>query len=230
LYRGVAFDFADTLAELSPSRESLIVDLCRDHAKTVLSEQRVALAYRLLDSLNPYSSVTIRSATAKRAFYLQYNQKLLTLLGMSHLIGPEQVYDGFASKTPHWRLKQGVQSMLARLSQSNLSLALLSNFDTKLYDVLARLGIDHYFQQICVSQELGVEKPSPKFFEQMTSRLDVQPSECYYFGDSYTLDFLPGTLFGLSAYLLDEAQLYPHLSSRLSLITEAEIIMLGATG
>jgi FMN phosphatase YigB (HAD superfamily) len=159
LYRGVAFDFADTLAELSPSRESLIVDLCRDHAKTVLSEQRVALAYRLLDSLNPYSSVTIRSATAKRAFYLQYNQKLLTLLGMSHLIGPEQVYDGFASKTPHWRLKQGVQSMLARLSQSNLSLALLSNFDTKLYDVLARLGIDHYFQQICVSQELGVEKP-----------------------------------------------------------------------
>jgi HAD superfamily hydrolase (TIGR01509 family) len=52
-----------------------------------------------------------------------------------------------------------------------------------IHRMIDRLGIRHLFQDIVVSDDLGVSKPDPEIFRVALSRLGVQASSAVYVGD-----------------------------------------------
>jgi len=71
-------------------------------------------------------------------------------------------------------------------------LAILSNgLSDVQYRKLKTLGIEHLFEYIVLSGELGIWKPDPRIFLKAAELLAREPEECIYIGDSYDTD-IPG--------------------------------------
>ena len=66
------------------------------------------------------------------------------------------------------------------------------------YGRLASAGISGFFEEIFISQELGVNKPSPEFFERCFARIPGFDRErCILLGDSLTSDIRGGINAGV---------------------------------
>ncbi|WP_457620959.1 TIGR02253 family HAD-type hydrolase [Methanopyrus sp.] len=66
--------------------------------------------------------------------------------------------------------------------------AVTSGLAVKQWEKLIRLGIHHFFHEVVISEEIGVEKPNPKIFIEAARRLGVKPEEAVYVGDRLDKD------------------------------------------
>jgi len=66
------------------------------------------------------------------------------------------------------------------------TLALISNFDhpTYLRSLLAKSGLEPYFDAVAISGELGVKKPDPAIFVHALHETDLKAHEVIYVGDT----------------------------------------------
>jgi putative hydrolase of the HAD superfamily len=82
-------------------------------------------------------------------------------------------------------LRSCAKNMLKKLSR-NYKLGLVSNFTYApvIYAGLRKLDINHFFNAILVSHEVGWRKPHPKIFKEALKRLRVSAHETVYVGDS----------------------------------------------
>ena len=102
-----------------------------------------------------------------------------------------------------FRVFPEVREVLQELRQRGLALAVLSNWDIFLPDVLQLLDLHHFFEFILTSAEVGVQKPAPQIFECALERAGVlrpglAASECYYIGDHYEGDVLGARAAGMT--------------------------------
>jgi FMN phosphatase YigB (HAD superfamily) len=81
--------------------------------------------------------------------------------------------------------------------------AVISNADGKIEDVLQRCGIAPCFQTITDSGLVGYEKPHPEIFRQALNSMNAAPEESLYVGDVYSVDYLGATGAGMQAMLMD---------------------------
>ncbi|MGA8489807.1 MAG: HAD family hydrolase [Terriglobales bacterium] len=96
---------------------------------------------------------------------------------------------------------------LLRLRQ-RYPLAVISNADGKIADVLARCGIVDCFLTITDSGLVGYEKPHPAIFEAALRDMNVAPEQSLYVGDMYSVDYLGATQAGMQAILFDVSGAY----------------------
>ncbi len=205
------FDFADTLAELQPGRQDVVADHIRRVAGIAVPAEHIARCYKAVDLLMQYSSVNTRTTAQRAEFYLDYNQRLLALLGVLHKVPPESLFEAFGRHEKHWVLKPGVRETLAALRERGYKIGIISNFDTRLEQIVhERLELGGLVDHLHISQSEGVEKPDPKFYLVFFERHGIPIERSFYLGDSYVLDFLPAIGIGLKTWLLDEAGLYTH--------------------
>ncbi len=61
------------------------------------------------------------------------------------------------------------------------------------------LGVEHYFEAIMYTEELGREfwKPSPRGFEKLLEMLEARPEQAAYVGDNEAKDFIAPNRLGL---------------------------------
>jgi HAD superfamily hydrolase (TIGR01549 family) len=83
-------------------------------------------------------------------------------------------------------LRDGAENLLDRITMENCKLGLISNFTYApvIYASLRKLGIDHFFNSIVVSEETGWRKPHKRIFQTVLQRLGVTAVEAVYVGDS----------------------------------------------
>ena len=82
-----------------------------------------------------------------------------------------------------WRLRPGILSLLETLDQENRRLAIASNFDHRLPDVLEALKIKHFFKSITLPSDLGHAKPDRAIFEHAARTLGAEVNQLVYIGD-----------------------------------------------
>ncbi|HVF10603.1 MAG TPA: HAD-IA family hydrolase [Abditibacteriaceae bacterium] len=119
---------------------------------------------------------------------------------------PELIYD-IMSDALAFRAFPEVITVLEALRQKGLAMAVLSNWDIFLPDVLQSLGLLHFFAFILTSAEIGVQKPAPRIFECALQRARVlhpglAASGCYYIGDHYEGDVLGARAAGMTPFWL----------------------------
>jgi len=71
-----------------------------------------------------------------------------------------------------------------------------NGISVKQWDKLIRLGIALYFDEVFVSEELGIKK-GPAFFRYILKKIKAEPKECVMIGDREDMDILPAKAVGL---------------------------------
>jgi HAD superfamily hydrolase (TIGR01509 family) len=98
---------------------------------------------------------------------------------------------------------------LEALRARGLRLVVVSNANGTLLAHMERLGMTARFDYILDSQDEGVEKPDPRFFEIALTRSGARRETTIHVGDLYYVDVVGARNAGLRAVLLDEANLRP---------------------
>jgi putative hydrolase of the HAD superfamily len=102
-------------------------------------------------------------------------------------------------------------------------MAVISNADGKIAEVLTRCEIADCFASITDSGLVGYEKPHPAIFQAALQAMDAMPEESLYVGDVYSVDYLGSTQAGMQAMLFDVAGAYRGLGvARVESLEELE--------
>ena len=95
-----------------------------------------------------------------------------------------------------------VPRTLLQLRENGYQLYVATNGNAiKQWDKLIRLGVALYFEEVFVSDEIGIEKSKP-FFKKVLTRLKVEPSSCIMIGDKEAFDTGPAKESGMHALLV----------------------------
>lgn len=95
------------------------------------------------------------------------------------------------------------------LAAAGLRLAVVSNWDAGLGDVLADLGVAGRFEAVVVSAVVGAGKPDPAIFAHALSALGVSPTRALHCGDHPELDCAGAQRAGVRGVLIDRSNAYP---------------------
>jgi HAD superfamily hydrolase (TIGR01549 family) len=98
---------------------------------------------------------------------------------------------------------------LEALRRRGLRLVVVSNANGTLLAHMERLGLTARVDVILDSEDEGVEKPDPRFFEIALARSGACKETTIHVGDLYYVDVIGARSAGLRGVLLDEADLRP---------------------
>jgi len=96
----------------------------------------------------------------------------------------------------------GIENTLSSLSM-NFSLGIAANQVRSCRKALLKLNFLKYFDLVGLSEELGVEKPSLKFFKTILKRANIEPSNAIMIGDRIDNDILPANKMGMKTIWLN---------------------------
>jgi putative hydrolase of the HAD superfamily len=119
----------------------------------------------------------------------------------------EEVFAYFAGSEA-WELYPDTLATLQALEERGKELGIVSNFDSRLYEILVGLGIDRFFESVTLSSFAGAAKPSPQIFIRALAKHGAVPQEAWHIGDSLKEDVHGARAAGIKAVFLqreDEA-------------------------
>jgi len=114
----------------------------------------------------------------------------------------QELYDLFA-RAECWRLFEDTIPVLDLLKGKGLRLAVISNWDHRLFSIVDQLGLSAYFEQVTASSAMGTAKPGKRIFEAALEGMRIPASEGLHVGDSLEDDYHGASRAGLRAVLLD---------------------------
>ncbi len=108
----------------------------------------------------------------------------------------------------HWdQIRPGTREALEQLA-ARYQIAVISNADGKIAELLARCGIADCFGTITDSGIVGHEKPHPVIFQTALASMGAKPGDSLYIGDVYAVDYCGATRAGMEAVLFDVCGAY----------------------
>ncbi len=114
----------------------------------------------------------------------------------------DEVYEAFGTADA-WEIYSEVPEVLQQLQLQGYELGVISNFDTRFFEIVRGLRLGHLFDSITISSIVGSAKPSPKIFRHALDQHVIEPEEAMHVGDDHKEDFDGATNAHLSGVLLD---------------------------
>lgn len=102
-----------------------------------------------------------------------------------------------------WRLSPDAGRVLRVFRDRGLRIGMVTNYDSRVLDVLESLGIRGFFDHVTISTLVGAAKPDPQIFIEACDALSCPPDEAVHVGDDYEEDWLGASQAGLGACLYD---------------------------
>lgn len=97
----------------------------------------------------------------------------------------------------------GARSLLTRLRQLNIRIAILSDFQIEhQFEKLRRLDLLDLVDDVITSEEVGVEKPSSKMFLTALARIGASAERTIMIGDSVAKDMIGASRCGIHGLLI----------------------------
>ena len=95
----------------------------------------------------------------------------------------DEVFEAFRTANL-WTVYPEVPRVLQRLKSQGYELGVISNFDTRFFEIYRGLHLDQYFDSVSISSLAGAAKPSPKIFQYALAQHVCDPEEAVHIGDS----------------------------------------------
>jgi putative hydrolase of the HAD superfamily len=140
----------------------------------------------------------------------------------------EELFETFRNDA--WELFPETIRVLKALKSSGFKLGIISNFDSRIYDVCSKLGIIDFFDSIVISSEVGFAKPMVGIFNIALKRNNVRPCESLHIGDSLYHDFYGARSAGIRTLLLDKEGRYRDDPNVQRIDTLEEVVDILASG
>jgi putative hydrolase of the HAD superfamily len=112
-----------------------------------------------------------------------------------------ELYHHFATAEP-WVLYEDVIPALRLWQIQGIELGIISNFDSRIYQVLAELGLEYFFRSITISSQTGAAKPDAEIFQIALQKHDCPPAQAWHIGDSKKEDYQGAKALGIEAFLI----------------------------
>ncbi len=114
----------------------------------------------------------------------------------------DEVFERFRGHE-FWRVYDDVTPALTELKGRGLKLGVISNFDSRLYDVLRACRLDHFFDSVHISTRAGAAKPDAAIFQVALNHYAIEARQAWYVGDNLREDVEGAMAAGVNAALLD---------------------------
>jgi FMN phosphatase YigB (HAD superfamily) len=197
----IFFDVGNTL--LFPNRQ-------RIHAP--LAERGMAVDNEHLRDLecrtkNHFDGILAKNGSTDHSFWWMFYSQLLSELGLPDEAVRDRLVAGIRNSGNWDTIRPGTSEQLCQIGE-RYRIAVISNADGKIEDVLRRCGIADCFHSITDSGLIGYEKPHPEIFLRALESMKAAPEHSLYVGDVYSVDYLGATRAGMQAVLMDIAGAY----------------------
>jgi mannose-1-phosphate guanylyltransferase len=228
-------DVGGTLIECRPSPAAVYARVLSRFGPPV-EEREVAPVFRQV-----WSEMTLehppgldryhRLKGAEWEWWGRFLERVLAGLGHGAPAGPvlEELFAAFAEPSL-WHVFPEVPEVLHALRERRLRLAVVSNWDSRLPELLDRVGLSGYFDAVLVSSLEGIEKPAPEIFLRAAERLGVEPAACAHVGDSPLDDYRGAESAGMLPILVDRTESFADGFRRVSDLRGVAVIMAGGSG
>ena len=124
----------------------------------------------------------------------------------------DELFEVFRSDA--WTIFPETKEVLSNLKEKNYRLGIISNFDSRVYDVMRNLEINEFFDKFVISSEAGHAKPDPNIFHIALHKMGADPKECLHVGDNIYNDFHGPRALGIQALLLDRENEYASIGDQ----------------
>jgi FMN phosphatase YigB (HAD superfamily) len=194
--KAIFFDVGNTL--LFPNRE-------RIHAP--LTKRGILPDADLLRDLecrtkNQFDGMMTTNGSTDHSFWWLFYSQLLSEIGLHDNAIRDQLVASIRNSGNWDTIRPGTAEQLRDIGK-RYPIAVISNADGRIEDVLRRCGIAHCFRTITDSGLVGYEKPHPEIFRQALKSMNAAPEDSLYVGDVYSVDYLGATGAGMQAVLMD---------------------------
>jgi putative hydrolase of the HAD superfamily len=219
--RAVFFDAVGTLLFPEPAAPVVYADTAKQYGLELSPaevRQRFITAYRREEELDAATNWQTSEQRERDRWWLIVTH---TLAGATD---PEACYRHlfhYFAQPQAWRLGPDTQRVLTTLHNRGLVLGLGSNYDERLWSVLAgfpelALLRDH----VLISSEVGVRKPGAAFFDVLARSGGCEVAEVLFVGNDLANDYEGAIAAGMSALLLDPADRYSRIPHRIKQLSE----------
>ena len=100
---------------------------------------------------------------------------------------------------------------LLKLVSRNIKLGVVTDgIPAKQWEKLIRLGLQHFFDVVIISEEYNTQKPDEKLFKEAVKKLSLKPSEVMMVGDRVDKDISGANKAGLTSVQV----LYPEVDEK----------------
>jgi HAD superfamily hydrolase (TIGR01509 family) len=192
----VFFDVGSTL--LFANRDRMLAPL--HERKIVPSEQQL----RALESevKNQFDDILEHDGKADHGFWDMFYARLFENLELNDEPLRQRLISNTRDSSNWDRIRPGTREALQHIG-AKYQIAVISNADGKIAELLARCGIADCFETITDSGIVGHEKPHPVIFETALASVGARAEESLYVGDVYSVDYRGATRAGMEAVLFD---------------------------
>lgn len=180
-FRGVLFDFHDTLAFADDT--TAWVDQCGGALDERMRARVIGALPEVWSRAGerwPGSVWDLDPSEHRKAFI----QVLRDDTGCPERLAAEL----YASMAEQWQLIPGVANLLSHLRSSGHRLGVVSNIAIDIRPTLETWGVLHLFDTVVLSFEAGAVKPDPGIFLIAAQNMGCEPRECLMVGDSPGID------------------------------------------
>ncbi len=117
----------------------------------------------------------------------------------------DAVFDYF-STAEAWSLYPETLATLNLWHEQGITLGVISNFDSRLCQVLDELNLAHFFDCVTISTQVGAAKPDADIFAAALAPYTAQRQAVYHIGDSWQEDYLGAQSFGIQGIWLNRTE------------------------
>jgi putative hydrolase of the HAD superfamily len=203
----VFFDAADTLFHVKGSVGEVYVRHARKYGVTAGDAAvQQAFARAFADAPPPVFAGSDPQGikSCERMWWFDVVHNVFYRVGMFE--GFDQYFDdvfAYFSRPESWELYPDAVPALRALEARGIEMGIISNFDSRLYEILVGLGIDRYFESVTISSFAGAAKPSAMIFQRALQKHGVEASAAMHVGNSLREDAQAAVAAGLGGVLLD---------------------------
>ncbi|MEG3929107.1 MULTISPECIES: HAD-IA family hydrolase [unclassified Microcoleus] len=209
----IFLDAAGTLFDVRGSVGEVYGKLANSFGVTVKSEELNAAFFQSFASASPMAFPGIEAAKIPQLefeWWQTVSAKAFQIAGVFNQFSDfpkffAELYAHFATAEP-WFVYPDVLPALNKWQQQGIELAVVSNFDSRLYPVLKALNLAQYFTSVTISTEVGAAKPQSQIFTAALQKHNCIAEKVLHIGDSFKADYCGAKKAGLNAIWLNREQ------------------------
>ncbi|MCL6473088.1 MAG: HAD family hydrolase [Firmicutes bacterium] len=209
-YKAVFFDAGNTLLRPYPSVEYVCTEVfCRNGfaIDAAVLKKAIAAGDRYYEERYWQDDTFWRSEEEAAALWIDLYALVAKEVGISgdRRRLAKEIYDEFGFHY-RWELFPDVRATLAKLKDLGLKIGIVSNWDSRLSELCAGIGITDYLDFIMCSAVVGRIKPQPEIFHMALDRVEAKPHEALHIGDHYYADILGARSAGITPVLIHRSE------------------------
>ena len=226
-YKAVFFDVGGTLIEVYPSVGEVYTRYARSFGFTGDSQVGVnqfAIEWKRTGGLSALGNKSTEKLEKK--FWRDLVFRVFQPLGGLHDFEEyfNLIYEVF-KKAENWRVYEDVleSGLLQILKNQGIVLGVVSNWDSRLFEILKNVKLAHHFDFILPSTIVGSAKPDEKIFLEALRKSGTTVEKTCHIGDDLHSDFFGARNLGMDSILIDRKdkirdKASPKVSSFLELV------------